>query len=110
MADCWLGNLVNTTSRERVIEELMEGRELANQLRSVLIGSGSSADDLVMKILKSFSNILFILNVNDFNSDDSVSQIQDDFGHSRADSPCLDAWKSQDSQESFIDGDRNKKR
>ncbi|KAF3449318.1 hypothetical protein FNV43_RR10046 [Rhamnella rubrinervis] len=86
---------------------MKEGRELANQLRGVLFGSGSPAVDLVMKISKSFSNILSILNVNDFNYEHPISQIQAELGLGLADSPCLDARKS---QESFIDGDCNKKR
>ncbi|KAF3447904.1 hypothetical protein FNV43_RR08611 [Rhamnella rubrinervis] len=98
----WPENLA--TSRKRVVVELMEGRELANQLQSVIAkseatGGGSSslsAEDLVTKIMKSFSNSLSILNVNE---DDEVSVSQIPVG-SRVDSACLDARKSEDSGES----------
>ncbi|KAH7514776.1 WRKY DNA-binding transcription factor 70 [Ziziphus jujuba] len=94
------------SGRKRVIDELMEGRELANQLQSVLLsksdGDGSSsavsaAEDLVVKIMESFSNTLFILNVNEGDDDVSVSQIQ---ANSHVGSACLDARKSEDSDES----------
>lgn len=95
MDTTWPENL--SPSRKRVIDELMEGRDLANQLQSVLSkcdGSASSAEDLVVKIMKSFSNTLFILNVNE-GDEVSVSQI---LANSHVDSACLDARKSEDSE------------
>lgn len=107
----WPENLV--TSRKRVVDELMEGRELANQLQSVLANSdgaggssssssssltGLSAEDLVSKIMKSFSNTLSILNV--VNEGDEVSVSDQIPAGSRVDSTCLDARKSEDSDES----------
>lgn len=87
-----------------MVDELMEGRELANRLQSVIAksegtGGGSSslsAEDLVTRIMKSFSNTLSILNVNE-GDEFSVSQIP---AGSRVDSACLDARKSEDSEES----------
>nr|XP_048319545.1 probable WRKY transcription factor 70 [Ziziphus jujuba var. spinosa] len=91
----WPENL--TTIQKKVNDELLEGRELAKQLQTVLASSGGSrsAEDLLMKIVKSFSTTLSILNVKESDSDFVISQIQPDL-------TCLDARKSQDhSRESF---------
>lgn len=96
------------TSRKMVIEKLLEGRDLVNQLQSVLAhknySDGSSVvaltavENLVTKILESFSNTLLILNVDSELVDDiSVSKIRAD---SRVNSACLDSRKSVDSRES----------
>lgn len=91
----WPENL--TTIQKKVNDELMEGRELAKQLQSALASSGGSrsGEDLLMKIVKSFSTTLSILNVKESDSDFVISQIQPDL-------TCLDARKSQDhSRQSF---------
>lgn len=46
------------------MEELVQGREMANQLRMVLGDDVGSAEGLITKILGSFTNTLFILNEN----------------------------------------------
>ena len=54
------------SSKKKAIEELVPGRDIANQLRSLLNKSAgdnnnnkaASAEDLVLKILKSFTNIV----------------------------------------------------
>lgn len=88
------------TTLEMVVEEVKEGREFANQLRSVLEMSGGSgsARDLVIKILKSFSNTLFVLNVKEEGVDRAsvISSVQAD---SDEDLPCSDACKAEDSLE-----------
>lgn len=94
----WPENLA--TTRKMVIEELMVGRELAKQLQRVLANSDGSGfeKDLVMKIIKSFSDTLLIFNVKEGVEVSLISQIQAGF---RLDSPCLDTRKSEDySQES----------
>ena len=53
------------SSKKTAIEELVQGRDIANQLRSLLNKSAgdnnnnkaTSAEDLVLKILKSFTNM-----------------------------------------------------
>ncbi|KAH7514773.1 hypothetical protein FEM48_Zijuj11G0126000 [Ziziphus jujuba var. spinosa] len=93
-------NLTSSTILKRLNDELIEGRDFANRLLSVLASSdgSKSAEDLLVKIVKSFSNTLSLLNVKecDNNSDSVISQIR------AADLPRLDARKSQDhSRESF---------
>ncbi|PON60527.1 WRKY domain containing protein [Parasponia andersonii] len=111
------------SGRRKVIDELVQGRELANQLHSLLAKSDqndvSSAEDLVSKIMESFTNTLFMLNNrnsnyeakaaaaaahddddNDDEAFDVVSQVQPASTTSPVDSPCLDGRKSEDSQES----------
>lgn len=89
MEGSWPENL--DTIRNRMIEELMKGLELAILLPSVVnkLSDGSgSAKDLASKIIISLSNTLSILNVKDQVS--VISQIH------LGDSPCLDAQKSED--------------
>lgn len=62
--------------RQRVMEELVQGREMANQLRRVLGGDVGSAEGLVTKILGSFTNTLFILNENQEAKAELLSPIQ----------------------------------
>ena len=52
------------SSKKKAIEELVQGRDIANQLRSLLNKSAGDnnkkatlAKDLVLKILKSFTNM-----------------------------------------------------
>ena len=87
-------NLATTT--KIIIQEMMVGRELANQLQNVLANSdgSESVKDLVKEIIKSFSNTLSILNVKE--GVDQVSVISRTQAHSRLDSPCLDARKSEE--------------
>lgn len=95
MEVAWPENL--STIRERMIEELMIGLELANLLPNVVAesdGGFGSAKDLASKIIKSFSNIFTLLNIVREGDDDQVSvlsqiQVEDS-------SPCLVAWKSED--------------
>ena len=107
-----------SSGRRNVIDELVQGRELANQLQSLLAKSYqndmSSAEDLVSKIMESFTNTLFMLNNRKSNYEaeaeaaahdddeafDVVSQVQPASTTSPVDSPCLDGRKSEDSQES----------
>ncbi|KAG2691148.1 hypothetical protein I3760_09G223100 [Carya illinoinensis] len=70
MECCWPENL--PSKPKRAIEQLIEGRQLATQLRSLLsnsLGDEAStltpAKDLLLKILNSFQNSLTILNSND---------------------------------------------
>jgi hypothetical protein len=91
----------NSSSKPRkAIEELIQGRQFANQLRGLLgksIGDDGSvpAKDLVLKILNSFTNTLSMLNSAESEAD--VSQIQP---NTQASSPCWDAPKSESSGES----------
>ncbi|KAB1224653.1 hypothetical protein CJ030_MR2G016965 [Morella rubra] len=60
---------------KKAIEEIIKGRQLANQLRSLLNDSHGDdvlapAKDLILKVLSSFTNSLTIL------SSDDVSQLQ----------------------------------
>ncbi|KAF3447905.1 hypothetical protein FNV43_RR08612 [Rhamnella rubrinervis] len=89
----WPENL--STSRKMVIRELMVGRELAKQLQSVLANTDGSGSEkyLVMKIVKSLSDTLFILNVKEGDEVSVFSQIQ---AVSSLDSPCLDTGKSEE--------------
>ena len=102
--------------RRKVINELVQGRELANRLQSLLTRSTEndvssdvvSAEDLVMKIMDSFTNTLGMLKRNSFEpaaQDDPNDEVLDVVSQvqpctSRVDSPCLDGRKSEDSQES----------
>ncbi|XP_062078642.1 probable WRKY transcription factor 70 [Humulus lupulus] len=110
-----------SSARRKVIHELVQGRDLANQLHSLLSRSDQndsvSAEDLVSKIMDSFTNTLFMLST-DNNSDqaaatahghgvgDNGDEIYDDDSRlqpstSRIDhSLCLEGRKSEDSQES----------
>ncbi|RVW40925.1 putative WRKY transcription factor 70 [Vitis vinifera] len=61
--------------RKRAIDELLRGRSFTKQLRSVLLGGvqQESTQDLLAKILRSFTDTLSILNSGE--SDEVVSQI-----------------------------------
>ncbi|GMN40629.1 hypothetical protein TIFTF001_009854 [Ficus carica] len=101
------------SGRKKLIEQLVHGRDIANQLQTLLSHSvaddGSvvdSAEDLVSKIMLSFTNTLSMLNQND-NDEAVVSQIQVQSAaaaaassHVENKSPCLDGRKSEDSGES----------
>ncbi|EXB54247.1 putative WRKY transcription factor 70 [Morus notabilis] len=91
--------------QQKLIDELVRGREIANQLQTLLSQSlgddwsvVNSAEYLVLRIMESFTNTLFMLNGN--NPDETVVfQIQATGSH--VDSPCLDGWKiSEDSEKS----------
>ncbi|KAL5577422.1 hypothetical protein UlMin_019121 [Ulmus minor] len=92
---------------KKVINELNRGRELATQLRSRLANSKISEEspaeeDLVMKIIASFSNSLLILNPTNYESDfnEEVLSPTQPSNHSHVNSPTLDGWKSEDFHES----------
>ncbi|GMN40634.1 hypothetical protein TIFTF001_009852 [Ficus carica] len=103
------------SGRQKLIEQLVNGREIANQLQTLLSQSISydgsvvdSTEDLASNIMESFTNTLFMLNQND-NDDDPyevvVSQIQVQAAaatssHVDNRSPCLDGRISEDSGES----------
>lgn len=92
MDSFWPRNLA--TRRKLVIDELMEGQKLANQILNVLakpddIGS-ESAENLVTKIVESFSNTISIL------KHDQVSVSQNQTHHnSLVGSLSWDARKSE---------------
>lgn len=120
-------SLENVASgRRKLIEQLVHGREIANQLQTLLSGSvgddGSvvdSAEDMVSKIMESFTNTLFMLKQNDSEDPEYeavVSQIPvkeaaaeeetaaatptANSSRVQNNSPCLDGRKSEDSGES----------
>lgn len=91
--------------QQKLIDELVRGREIANQLQTLLSQSlgddwsvVNSAEYLVLRIMESFTNTLCMLNGN--NPDETVAfQIQATSSH--VDSPCLDGPKiSEDSEKS----------
>ncbi|XP_004302592.1 PREDICTED: probable WRKY transcription factor 70 [Fragaria vesca subsp. vesca] len=66
-----------SSNRQRVMEELVQGREMANQLRGVLSGDVRSAEGLVTKILGSLTNTLLILSGSQEPKEELIySQIQ----------------------------------
>nr|QQV37205.1 WRKY transcription factor [Boehmeria nivea] len=79
-----------------IIDELVQGRELATQLRALLAGAGESSDsaaeisagDLVSRIMTSFTNTIILLDRNDAVKDENEAM------------SSLDARKSEDSEES----------
>ncbi|XP_057513378.1 WRKY DNA-binding transcription factor 70-like [Actinidia eriantha] len=82
--------------RKRAVQELIQGRELANQLR-LLLGKPFGGDDmsvaakdLVMKILGSFTETISILKRH------AADEVSDQVP---ANSPCWDGRKSEDSDE-----------
>ncbi|EXB74394.1 putative WRKY transcription factor 70 [Morus notabilis] len=95
------------SGRQKLIDELVQGREIANRLQTLLsqpVGDDgslvNSAEDLVSRIMESFTNTLFMLNKNG-TVEAVLSQIQAAAAtSSRVDSPCLDGRKSEDSGES----------
>lgn len=80
------------TKRKRVIKELVEGRDIATQLQDLLLLDNKSSDhgvqELAMKICKSFSQSLSVLNScvqihgNDFSSVSSGHLTSQDSGDS----------------------------
>ncbi|CAN6575970.1 unnamed protein product [Malus baccata var. baccata] len=86
MESSWPESLLS--NRERVMEELIQGRELANQLSRafdtrLLVANGHdgrSAEGIVIKILGSFVNTLLILNGKESDQEFVCNQIQ---GNSR---------------------------
>ncbi|XP_050383541.1 probable WRKY transcription factor 70 [Argentina anserina] len=65
-----------SSNRQRVLEELVHGREMANQLRGALGGDVRSAEGIVTKILGSFTNTLLILNGSQEAKEELTSQVQ----------------------------------
>ncbi|PRQ42688.1 putative transcription factor WRKY family [Rosa chinensis] len=65
-----------SSNRQRVVEELVQGREMVNQLQRCLSGDVRSAEGLVTKILGSFTNTLRILNGSEEAKEELISQIQ----------------------------------
>ncbi|GMY08391.1 putative WRKY transcription factor 70 [Fagus crenata] len=88
-----------TNSREKVIKELVEGREFATQLKTMLHrpleldASLLSAEDLVSKILTSFTQTLSVLTSSE------SGEVHQNLAVSHADSHCDDR-RSEDSGES----------
>ncbi|KAK9290778.1 hypothetical protein L1049_008956 [Liquidambar formosana] len=94
MDSSWPENL--PIDRKKVTQKIVQGQEFAKQLQILLskpqIQDGlASFEDLVAKILRSFTETLSILNCGD---SDEVSQIP------AKRSPCWDGQKSEDSGES----------
>ncbi|KAA8517636.1 hypothetical protein F0562_015110 [Nyssa sinensis] len=95
----WPENL--PADREKAIKELVRGREFAKQLRDMLSkptgddGSLPSADDLVLKVLGSFTETLSIF--RNCNTSDELSQFP---ATTHLGSPCWDGRKSEDSGDS----------
>lgn len=87
-----------SSTRKKVIKELVEGQDYATQLKSLLHRHpeehGSlSAEELVSKILRSFTETLSVL------SKCEPSEVSQSQAFSRADSHC-DVRRSEDSGES----------
>nr|APP13923.1 WRKY transcription factor 41 [Fragaria vesca] len=65
-----------SSNQKRVMEELVQGREMANQLRGVLRSDVRSAEGLVTKILGSLTNTLLILNGSQVDAkEELISQV-----------------------------------
>ncbi|KAL6139017.1 hypothetical protein ACLB2K_064295 [Fragaria x ananassa] len=65
-----------SSNRRRVMEELVQGWEMANQLRGVLRSDVRSAEGLVTKILGSLTNTLVILNGSQVDAkEELISQV-----------------------------------
>lgn len=87
-------NLVTCSGhRRKAIEELVKGREFANQLRRVIngVGGGEDGEQLVKKVLTSFTNSLSILRNSSSESHEAYDHVP-----SCGNNPT----KSEDSQES----------
>ena len=89
-------------NRSKVIEELKRGREFANQLRQVINYSNGDDDDkdsasfaqqLVGKVVTSFTNTLSLLNRKTESDEEAVSQLQ-----LRDSSRWINPTKSEDSE------------
>ncbi|KAL6132937.1 hypothetical protein ACLB2K_065174 [Fragaria x ananassa] len=66
-----------SSNRQRVMEELAQGREMANQLRGVLRSDVRSAEGILTKILGSLTNTLLILNGSQVDAkEELISQVQ----------------------------------
>lgn len=92
-----------SSSRERVIKELVQGHEFAAQLQIRLQkpcgnfdGRFSSAGELVGKILRSFSETLSVIS----SSESAGGEICQNLASSLGDSACYDDRRSEDSGES----------
>ncbi|XAR68704.1 hypothetical protein NMG60_11000052 [Bertholletia excelsa] len=85
--------------RKRAIEELLRGRESANQLRLLVSKPfplhGSAAQDLLAQVLGSLTDTIFML--KNSSAADEFSQIPENAG---VNSPPWDGRKSEDSYES----------
>lgn len=98
MGVCWPEKL--STNRAKVIKELVKGQEFATQLQILLqkpYGDHGclSPDELVVKILRSFTDTLSVL--SSFESGVEVCQNR---ASSQEDSACCDDWRSEDSGQS----------
>ncbi|KAJ4972120.1 hypothetical protein NE237_005219 [Protea cynaroides] len=87
-----------SVGRKKSIEELNRGREFASELQIMLRKSSGDqgsviAEELVEKILKSFTDALAILNSGEF------SEICEDPATAQADLPCCDDQKTEGSGE-----------
>ena len=88
-------------NRSKVIEELTRGREFANQLRQVINRSNGDDDEdstsfaqqLVGKVVASFTNTLSLLNRKTESDEEAVSQLQ-----LRDSSRWINPTKSEDSE------------
>lgn len=92
-----------SSSREKVIKELVQGHEFATQLQIRLQkpcgnfdGRFSSAGELVGKILRSFSETLSVIT----SSESAGGEICQNLASSLGDSACYDDRRSEDSGES----------
>nr|AGQ04251.1 WRKY transcription factor 57.1 [Jatropha curcas] len=89
---------VPSTNREKVGEELLHGQEFATQLQFLLKGPCGDlllADELVVKILRSFNEALSLLSSCEF-----LENSQNLITTSQVDSVCCDDRRSEDSGES----------
>ncbi|XP_042488850.1 WRKY DNA-binding transcription factor 70-like isoform X2 [Macadamia integrifolia] len=93
-----LGTENLSITRKRAVEELNRGREFASQLRSIFCKStqdhGSvTAEDLVSKILQSFTQVLSVL------SSGESGEVNEDPATTQHGSPCSDDQRTEDSGE-----------
>ncbi|KAB1223402.1 putative WRKY transcription factor 70 [Morella rubra] len=89
------------SKRIRAIEELIQGCQFANELRSLLhssSGDDGSAIDLVLKILSSFANSHTILNSDDFDVGSQLQPINTQYGFNSdsSEESCRSISKLQD--------------
>ncbi|KAL1321946.1 hypothetical protein HN51_066845 [Arachis hypogaea] len=100
-----ISNGNNLLGRRKAIEELEKGREFANKLRVVINGGdgGVDGEQLVEKVLMSFTNSLLILNKNpSSNNCDEVCDVPSSCG--------INPTKSEDSLESNCKSSVHKER
>ncbi|KAF8394814.1 hypothetical protein HHK36_018750 [Tetracentron sinense] len=97
MDSSWPENLA--TNRENVIDELVRGREYATQLQFILhepLGDHGTvpAEDLIVKILRSFTKTLSLLDSSD------SGEVSQNPATTNVSSPCFDDRRSENSGES----------